>query len=195
MHIQVQIPMCNHMNMHMHNCTFRNAHSSHPLHIMCWLWCPGLSHSHENMTSRWHVIELWASSKCEHVLKLSIFSQACDIKCEHDEIFTCEYAFAGSRGHSSDVIMLLELWTGCRSRVYPFHTRVNSGSASLRKVWAGTRWTLQATSRTASPLQASSGAGSPILQSAHFYPKPGSLGNCLELEGGLNRFWCSFNRI
>ena len=71
----------------------------------------------------------------------------------------------------------------------------HSGSASLRKVWAGTRWTLQATSRTASPLQASSGAGSPILQSAHFYAKPGSLGNCLELEGGLNICWCSFNRI
>ena len=108
---------------------------------------------------------------------------------EHDEIFTCEYAFAGSRGHSSDVIMLLELWTGCRSRVYPFHTRVNSGSASLRKVWAGTRWTLQATSGTASPLQASSGAGSPILQSAHLYAKPGSLGNCLELEGSINQCW------
>ena len=86
-----------------------HIYSSHPLHIMCWLWCPGLSHSNENMTSRWHVIELCASSKCEQVLNLSIFSQACDIKWEHDEIFTCEYAFAGSREHSSDAIMLLEL--------------------------------------------------------------------------------------
>ena len=160
------------MNMHMHNCTFRNAYSSHPLHIMCWLWCPGLSHSHENMTSWWHVIELCVSSKCEQVLDLSsIFSQVCDIKCEH-EIFSCEYAFAGifRCDHALGIVNRLSLSI--------------SGSASLRKVWAGSRWTLQATSRTASPLQASSGAGRPILQpAAHLYPKPGSLGNCLQLEG------------
>ena len=58
----------------------------------------------------------------------------------------------------------------------------HSGSASLRKVWAWTRWTRQVSSGTTSPLQVPSRAGSPLLQPRHFYPQPGPLCYCLQLE-------------
>ena len=72
-----------------------------PPHILCWLSCPGLSQSHENITvscctecNVMHEFEI-----CPSVTLFSIFSQDCDNK--------CEYAFTGSRRHSSHVMMLL----------------------------------------------------------------------------------------
>ena len=167
-------------------CTFTNAHP--PLHTLCWL-----SHSHQNMTLWWWHLALFTSLTCVQVwtcpqyfhrnatsnVKIMTSSQ-----CEF-HIWSCFCRIVGDFLHKYDRAL----------RIVNRLSIPHSGSASLRKVWAGTRRTLQVSSGSAStlqvssgstsPLQASSGAGSTLLQPRHLYAQSGSLCYCLQVEGGF----------
>ena len=97
MHTQVEIHTCTNMHMHIYKCPFQP-----PLFIYCADF-HALGFHNPMKILLFHValnaMQCLSSKYVQVYTLFSIFSQDCDNK--------CEYAFTGSRRHSSHVMMLL----------------------------------------------------------------------------------------